>query len=363
MGKYNKIIRMAGVMLAVGMLVGCTQVRDMIGKYESEPKVTVKKTSESEYTYLNGQEEITDYLLATIKENKETCYFNVDSEDMIDAKYWSAKLDGITNISLEYSKVKEGYNVCVSLEYWDNYPIVTAYQKNDTTILTPKQVLLFNKYTQIIGSCVNSKMTTYEKELAIHDYLVQNVEYDAMNSGEDVHTAYGALVNGKAVCDGYSEAFQTLMEMLGIDCRRVVGTGNQLPHSWNMVFLEGAWYNVDVTWDDPIGGLNGVSHKYFNVSDAELSQDHIWEHINYPAAVGNKYSYYIMSGVFQAHNQAEFEGYITKKIKEHEQQINVIVYGNVDFESALKKAGVSFSYTYDIINKSAYKIYEMNIEY
>lgn len=206
-------------------------------------------------------------------------------------------------------------------------------------------------------------MTAYEKELALHDYLVEHVEYDTTRSGEDCHTAYGALINGTAVCDGYAESFQTLMEMVGIQCHRVVGTGNQEPHSWNIVLLDGAWYNVDVTWDDPVGTFNTVSHKYFNVTDGELSQDHMWERVNYPMAVGVKYSYYIMSGVFQAHSQEEFENYISNRIKEHQEQIEIVAYGNVDLESALKKAGMSFRYSYDIINKGAYKIYEMNMEY
>lgn len=363
MRRFRKKTRfVVGLMLAC-LLSGCGQVREIVGKYESEPKETVKLTSESEYTYLSNEEEILEYLLVTMKDNKSACNFNVDAEELIDGDRWIAKLGGITNVSINYNKAQKGYNVYVTLEYWDNYPIVAAYEKSDTTGLTAKQVTLLNKYYEILGSCVKTGMTAYEKELAVHDYLVENVTYDTTRTAEDTHSAYGALVLGRAVCDGYAESFQTLMDMLGIECRFICGTGNREQHAWNMVLLDGAWYHVDVTFDDPVGSEGLVSHKYFNITDAEMNMDHMWEHSDYPMAVGNKYSYYLMGGITKVNGQDEFNNYIVQCLTNHMQQIEVVAYGNVDLETALKKAGISFSYSYDVINKGSFKVYELNIVY
>ncbi|MGN1014485.1 MAG: transglutaminase domain-containing protein [Butyricicoccus sp.] len=90
----------------------------------------------------------------------------------------------------------------------------------------------------------------------VHDYLVDNVEYDSSHP-DTCYSAYGALVKNRAVCQGYAKAFQYLMDALDIPCILVSGTasdsdGNLENHAWNYVQLSGAWYAVDVTWDDPV---------------------------------------------------------------------------------------------------------------
>ena len=103
-------------------------------------------------------------------------------------------------------------------------------------------------------------LNDYQKVVYLNDYLVDNVDYDLEYESKDaedlIHTAYGALVRGVAVCDGYSYAMKYLLNGLGIDC--VVGagyvvnsSGHQEGHMWNYVKLYGNWYGVDVTWNDP----------------------------------------------------------------------------------------------------------------
>lgn len=82
----------------------------------------------------------------------------------------------------------------------------------------------------------------------------------------------------KAVCDGYTHAFDLLCYLSGIDCLKIAGTANGGGHAWNKVELDGVWYNVDVTWDDPvvIGGGDMLRYDYFLVSDETLARDHQW---------------------------------------------------------------------------------------
>ncbi len=123
---------------------------------------------------------------------------------------------------------------------------------------------------------VDGSLSDIEKALAVHDYLTVYCEYDndRLEAGTlpDIsHTAYGSLVNRMAVCDGYADAFTYIMkDRFGVDCT-VVSSG-EMAHAWNMISIDGKWYHVDVTWDDPVLDCIGrVRHNYFLLSDAAIS--------------------------------------------------------------------------------------------
>ena len=124
----------------------------------------------------------------------------------------------------------------------------------------------------------------YEKIKIVHDYLIDTTEYESDLSQYNVYDIYGALVNKRCVCEGYAKAFQYLMNELGIENTIVIGTGtnskNQTEnHAWNYVKLDGNWYAVDVTWDDPIitgGGklTNKSRYEYFLKGSNTMSKNH-----------------------------------------------------------------------------------------
>ncbi len=148
----------------------------------------------------------------------------------------------------------------------------------------------------------------YEKALYAHDYLVCNVEYDdeylsyPEGTMMNMHTAYGALVEGKAVCDGYAHALSLLLGELSVESRYVEGYtsdgGPDEGHAWNLVLVGGSWYNIDATWDDIDVGdvetpLDGpLSHLYFLLSDAELALDHTVETVISVPASERGYDYF-----------------------------------------------------------------------
>jgi hypothetical protein len=105
----------------------------------------------------------------------------------------------------------------------------------------------------------------------IHDWIADNVEYDW--SFEE-YSAYAALYLGKAVCQGYSLLMYKMLEQAGISARIV--RSNAMDHAWNMIYLCGNWYHVDVTWNDQ-GSF--IYYGYFNLSDSEMEQaEHFgWE--------------------------------------------------------------------------------------
>ena len=87
----------------------------------------------------------------------------------------------------------------------------------------------------------------------------------------------GSVIYGEALCEGYSKTFAYLCQSVGIPCVCVHGYGNGGDHMWNMVQLDGEWYHVDVTWDDPITttGEQLCRYTYFLLSDEQIRVNHI----------------------------------------------------------------------------------------
>ena len=112
----------------------------------------------------------------------------------------------------------------------------------------------------------------YHKVCAIYDYICKTVYYDhdGLNAGDDiVYSAYAALINKKSVCQGYANLFYRLALELGVDCRIIAGTGNGGPHAWNIVKLDGQYYNLDATWD-AVRKQSGQKYDYFLRCDSRF---------------------------------------------------------------------------------------------
>ncbi len=160
-------------------------------------------------------------------------------------------------------------------------------------------------------SCTND----FEKELIIHDYLCKTASYDDeydSSFGNTAYTAYGALVNGSAVCEGYARAFKLLCRSAGLECILVTGDSKGVGHMWNMVKLEGNWYHVDVTWDDL---LEAPHHTYFNMSELQIRADHdidlTYSDVNSNmAAGGNSYNFNIPAAESSDYNYFVFKNLV-----------------------------------------------------
>ena len=122
--------------------------------------------------------------------------------------------------------------------------------------------------------CLLPGMDDLQKALVLHDWLAQHVAYDyvdylAGTVPEASYLAYGPLVRGMGVCEGYAKAYQLLLGRCGIDAVMVSSTG--MNHGWNLVKLGDSWYHVDVTWDDPTPDTLGrANHTYFLLSDKAI---------------------------------------------------------------------------------------------
>ena len=113
----------------------------------------------------------------------------------------------------------------------------------------------------LLSSLDLSSKTDYQKIKAIYDYICSNITYDYDNLYDDSytlkHSSYAALINKKAVCQGYASLFYRLALEAGIDARVISGDSNG-PHAWNIVKIEGSYYNLDSTWD-----AGNTEYEYF----------------------------------------------------------------------------------------------------
>lgn len=139
------------------------------------------------------------------------------------------------------------------------------------------RTLYEQKVTEVLDTCIYDGMSQLEIALSIHDYLVLNTAYDTT---ETRNSGYDLLVNGTTMCAGYAEAYQDLLLRAGIPCLYV--SSDSMEHAWNLVCIDGQWYHVDVTWDDPSPDQYGfVSHEYFLLTDQEIAAmeepHHGWE--------------------------------------------------------------------------------------
>lgn len=158
----------------------------------------------------------------------------------------------------------------------------------DAVSTAAKQQEILQVLPEIIASIITPDMTDLEKELAINQYLCDNIEYDEgalenarKNNFEyvddefiDSFTAYGALLNGKCVCAGYASAFKLLAEEAGMNA--VVVTGileGSLSHAWNKVMIDGEWQILDVTNNDNEYLFNALLNLPDYAGDRVLVED------------------------------------------------------------------------------------------
>lgn len=135
-----------------------------------------------------------------------------------------------------------------------------------------------NKVNTIYNEVTNDKMTTREKILAIHDYLVKHTVYDQdyKKPFSNSNSAYGLFAEGKAICSGYADAMQLFLIKMNVPNYKLTSDN----HIWNYVYLDNAWYHLDVSWDDPVttNGKDKLIHDYFLIDDATLKSYHDGEH-------------------------------------------------------------------------------------
>ncbi len=214
-----------------------------------------------------------------------------------------------------------------SSELWQKENEYVLYIKPRYVNTLEQDQSLFAAVDEINSIILEPGMTDYEKEKAVHDFLIQTLKYDTSSKiideiPESSFHALGALQTGTAVCQGYSELMMLLLNRAGIPCRMVIGEADGSSHSWNMVLLNGGPYHVDVTWDDPVteNGKDSLCYDYFNLTDNEIKQEHIWLYENYPPCTAIEENYFYKNNLV-INSEAMFIQALKEAVKSRETDI------------------------------------------
>lgn len=254
-----------------------------------------------------------EYFAGFLSEDEETVcrqlYSGLDAhEESIRIKRGVLTSDEICDMivmcvtsSPEIDYLDPNYSVTVDGDgYVSEVDVVYTLDENDREARKD----LRDRRLEAICSEADAGWSDYEKFKYIHDTLIFNCSYD--ESEADSYTAYGCLVKGSAVCEGYSKALMLACNKLGIECLPVVGQGidddgGTQGHIWNKVKLDGKWYNTDLTWDDPIftSADNYVRYDFFAITDELSDKNHTADENKYftlPSCDSTDDDYFVHNG-------------------------------------------------------------------
>ena len=256
----------------------------------------------------------------------------------------------------------------------------TTSVKLDYTVQNDELIAAKKKFNIVVASALKKLPSgnDFEREEYINNYIIENCKYDdAAAQTENIegneNDAYGALVDGTAVCEGYARAFQLLCNKANIDSVLLSGIADSDNHAWNGVKIGGDWYQIDVTWDD-VDDFIYDSHEYFNLTDSLMYEEHTlspkyseidaesflnlesWCNFYVPKCTAEKYNYhnycynYKYPTVSNLDDSDNVSTAIAKAAKNGEEYFVVIVDENVNYDDVYDE--VRNGYMYDWLTKA-----------
>lgn len=216
---------------------------------------------------------------------------------------------------------------------------------------------------------VTPSMSDFEILKLFHDEIITRCVYDESSQNRDF--IYGVLVEGRATCTGYAKTFQYLCNRVGIENTCLFGKAGGLGHMWNMVKLDGEWYEVDTTWDDTTLEDFGdeILYEFFLVDSAKMSDRELFEYnYNNPVAYGKKYNYYNVTGTY-AGSGNELKTAIKNSLKisiNENRKIAQIMCADksvADAVADLANSGELFYLVTEVEKETGYKFDKSNMKY
>lgn len=290
--KGGKLIIIAGI-LSIIIVTVCAFNKEIITHKYFEYTVEKQYSNSPTNTYYleDNFEYVDNHLDTGIKNKNELInfiYFTINSgltylEKYIDIDYTEYKNDitsltqnngeGFKEIISILNNYVHPYNSSnnIKLTYGGDYTLGITVNK----AYTNEEIEEINKVVdQIIEEKINNNTPTKEKIKIIHDYIIDNTEYDKLKyeNKEDTtyksNTAYGVLIEGYGTCNGYADAMAIFLNKLNIINYKI----SNEEHIWNLVYVDGNWYHLDLTWDDPISDMNINRDTYFLITTETLEK-------------------------------------------------------------------------------------------
>ena len=290
--KYGKAILVTGFIAIVVVTICAFQKDKIVYKYyEYTIDKKYSKININDYYKDDNFNYVDDYTESGIKNRNDlinSIYYAINSgtdyiERYIDSDY-ANYINDINTLTAyngaEFKKVISTLNNFVhpynssnnvKISYGGDYKIgITinrAYTQDEINEIN-------NKVDKILSENINNNMPPKEKIKAIHDYIIDHTEYDKLkyeNKNNDTYksnTAYGVLIEGYGTCNGYADAMEIFLDKMNIINYKI----SNEEHIWNLVYLDGKWYHLDLTWDDPISDININRDTYFLISTKTLEK-------------------------------------------------------------------------------------------
>lgn len=197
------------------------------------------------------------------------------NDDVTEIASNRALLSDINNFTHPYNSFKQ-----IETQFDAFGKITINFEKN----YTDDEIEAINaEVDRVYNELVSENNTVKYNILAIHNYIITNAKYDSDKvsgtSSYNSDKANGALFEGYAICSGYTDAMQLFLEKMGINNYRVASE----KHTWNAVEIDGVWYHLDLTWDDPVTigvpDMNLLEHSFFLISTRDLLNYNTGEHV------------------------------------------------------------------------------------
>ena len=223
--------------------------------------------------YPSNRQDIINIIYSTLNRGLDDVTFYCDSgyssciDDVNDIAGDSLILSTINNLVHPFNSYR---NIHFSINSYGKVSINVTKTYSDSEVL-----LVNNRIDEITSSIISDDMSTRDKILAFHDYIVNNTVYDSsvsltnqMTSGTNANNAVGLLYEGKAICSGYSDTLSIFLSRLGVNNYKISSD----VHIWNLVNIDGEWLHIDATWDDPVtsDGSNVLLHDFFLIDTNQL---------------------------------------------------------------------------------------------
>ncbi len=271
---------------------------------------SVDVRSASEFYYETEKEAMVGFLTRAVKYRSFNLLYK-DESCIHTPEFLMSTYPEIYEVTIDYDK-SNIYNNAIEIHYhismMEGSQYIYAIRTGDTTFLTGEEKEALKALIKLSDMLELEGKSEIEIIKTAHDHLINNTRYDdpigqdengnILYSNES-HTPYGLLLNQRAVCDGYADAFLILMRLNDIECITVTGNADGESHAWNQVKVDGSWYNVDVTWDDPISvdssgkRVDVIRYNYFMINDEILWRTHAPKCGYSKLCVSDKYHMYI----------------------------------------------------------------------
>lgn len=202
---------------------------------------------EIQLEYIGSHEDVEDFVVKSIEDA-----FEIDSEDTSSDFDYMRYIHSASKVNM--SGWGRRYVVTYKMEYLESREQTEEVEK---------------RVDEILAGWDLKNMSDYAKIKKVHDYVVDHVTYDTSTK---FNSPYYALVKGTSACQGYAVLIYKMLTNMDIPCRVITGKAKGGLHAWNLVKLDGKWYNLDATWDDPVGlfGKSSARYNYFLKSDMDM---------------------------------------------------------------------------------------------